>query len=77
MGQHGLVTGADGKRLQSLHEALRLEMEQHVTLFKAALHKMEQLQLGQHHGKHGVAAHDKGDILAEVSHQRLLQVRLH
>ena len=63
MGQHGLVSGADGKLL-SLHEALKVELERQVAQLKGTLHKLEQLNLTS--GKHGGPS--------EASHQRLLQV---
>ena len=73
MGQHGLVGGADGKLL-SLHEALKVEFERQVAQFKAALQKLEQLNLTS--SRHGGPEKQVSGRPApsEASHQRLLQV---
>ncbi|RUS81293.1 hypothetical protein EGW08_010935, partial [Elysia chlorotica] len=65
MGRHGLVDSSGGK-LMTLHDALKVELEKVVILYRCALQKLD--------SHHVTASLTSGPAPKEASHQRMMQV---
>ncbi|ESO95156.1 hypothetical protein LOTGIDRAFT_189026 [Lottia gigantea] len=75
LGQHGMVKSGiktTGIKMISLHDALKIEFDRVISLYKSALHKLEEFSLsGKNPSESSV---NTGPAPSEASHQRLLQV---